>query len=408
MDDRELPLFSAFGIEVEYMIVRDGDLNVAPLADRVLDAAGADGDTEVEVGDLAWSNELALHVIELKTNGPSATLDGLGRTFADHVARVERLLAPHGARLMPTAMHPWMDPAADTALWPHADADIYRAFDRIFGCRGHGWVNLQSIHVNLPFRGDREFAALHAACRVALPILPALAASSPICDGRVQPTLDTRMVVYRDNAARVPSVTGAVVPEPVYSRAEYEGDLLARIYRDLAPLDPAGVLRHEWVNARGCIARFDRSTIEIRVLDTQECAQADLAVAGATIETVRALVEERWAPAAAQKPWHHARLAELLDACVRDGDRAVVRDRDYLDLFAFPERSARAGELWQYLVEEAVSRAAAYPEWRRTLDIVRDRGCLARRIRDAVQAGGALRDVYARLCDCLRNDIAFV
>jgi hypothetical protein len=31
------------------------------------------------------------------------------------------------------------------------------------------------------------------------------------------------------------------------------------------------VLRHEWVNARGAIARFDRSAIEIRVLDVAEC-----------------------------------------------------------------------------------------------------------------------------------------
>ncbi len=93
----------------------------------------------------------------------------------------------------------------------------------------------------------------------------------------------------------MPSVAGAVVPEPVFTRREYEDDLLGGIYRDLAPLDPEGVLRHEWVNARGAIARFDRGAIEIRVLDVQECPAADLAVAGATIAVVRALVEERHA-----------------------------------------------------------------------------------------------------------------
>ena len=48
------------------------------------------------------------------------------------------------------------------------------------------------------------------------------------------------------------------------SHAAYERDILQRIYSDLEPLDPEGVLRHEWVNARGAIARFDRGTVEIR------------------------------------------------------------------------------------------------------------------------------------------------
>src|SRR5690606_34786160 len=126
---------------------------------------------------------------------------------------------------------------------------------------------------------DAEFARLHAAIRPVLPLLPALAASSPVVDGHATGTLDNRLAVYAENCRRVPSVSGAVVPEPVYSRADYETGLLGRIYRDLAPLDPAGTLRHEWVNARGAIARFDRSAIEIRLLDTQECPAADIAVA---------------------------------------------------------------------------------------------------------------------------------
>ena len=50
------------------------------------------------------------------------------------------------------------------------------------------------------------------------------------------------------------------------------------MYDDIAPLDPDAVLQHEWLNARGAIARFDRNTIELRVLDVQECPRADLAI----------------------------------------------------------------------------------------------------------------------------------
>jgi glutamate---cysteine ligase / carboxylate-amine ligase len=152
-------------------------------------------------------------------------------------------------------MHPWMDPRRETRLWPHGNRAIYKTFDRLFDCRGHGWSNLQSTHLNLPFRGDEEFRRLHTAIRLLLPLLPALAASSPFVEGRAAPMLDMRLEVYRHNCARVPSIAGRIVPEWVPTPACYEERILARIQRDLEPLDPERRLHAEWVNARGAIAR---------------------------------------------------------------------------------------------------------------------------------------------------------
>jgi gamma-glutamyl:cysteine ligase YbdK (ATP-grasp superfamily) len=253
-----LHLFEATGIEIEYMIVDRDSLEVRPIADELIKAEAGAYESEIERGDIAWSNELALHVLELKTNGPARRLDGLARRFQENVGDANRRLEPMNAMLMPSAMHPWMDPEKDLRLWPHEYNPVYEAFDQIFGCRGHGWANLQSIHVNLPFADDEEFGRLHAAMRFLLPIMPGLAASSPVVDGRLTGQLDSRLEVYRKNTARIPSVTAAVIPEPVYSRGEYEERILGAIYRDLAPYDPKGILRDEWVNARGCIARFDR------------------------------------------------------------------------------------------------------------------------------------------------------
>ena len=67
---------------------------------------------------IAWSNELVLHVIELKTNGPAPSLDPLPELFQSDVRRINSILRSRDARLMPTAMHPWMDPATETRLWP--------------------------------------------------------------------------------------------------------------------------------------------------------------------------------------------------------------------------------------------------------------------------------------------------
>ena len=47
-----------------------------------------------------------------------------------------------------------------------------------------------------------------------------------------------------------------------------------------------------WVNSRGATARFDRGTIEIRLLDIQECPAADLAIITLIIQVLKWLVSE--------------------------------------------------------------------------------------------------------------------
>lgn len=404
-----LRLFEATGLELEYMIVDRESLAVRPLADRVLGAVGGSGEVEVELGPMAWSNELALHVVEIKTHGPVRSFDGVEALFADSVARIDEILAAHDARLMPTGMHPWMDPASELRLWPHEAGPIYRAFDRIFDCRGHGWANLQSMHVNLPFADDEEFARLHAAIRLVLPILPALAASSPVVDGRPAPVLDARMEFYRNNAARVPSVAGVVVPERVWSREDYEQQLLGGIYRDMAELDPEGILRHEWINARGAIARFDRGAIEIRVIDLQEHSCADLAVARLVVAVVQALAEERLAPLAEQQDWSEHALAAIFRRCLALAEGARV-DLAYARALGWTgAEEPTAGELWRTL-REVVGVELPGPS-AEALEVILDRGSLARRILDDLGSDfdrDRLRSTYRKLCDCLTSQRSFL
>jgi gamma-glutamyl:cysteine ligase YbdK (ATP-grasp superfamily) len=402
-----LGLFQAYGIEIEYAIVDAATLDVRPLADALIEAECGEVAGDAVRGAMTWSNELARHVIELKTSEPEPTLRGLASRFAAEVRHIESLLAPHGARLMPSGMHPWMDPAREFALWPHGDRAIYEAFDRIFDCRGHGWANLQSMHLNLPFDGDAEFGALHAASRALLPLLPALSASSPFQEGRHEGLLDARLEVYRWNAARVPSVTGAVVPEPVFTRAGYQA-LLEGIYADLAPLDPEGTLREEWVNARGCIARFDRSAIEIRVLDAQECPSADLAIAAAVSAVLRALCAEP--RHAALRALDTRRLAGVLHETIRRGEAARIEAPELLGALGLPSAACTAREAWARLIERHVAGDALHAEHLPNLGLLLEEGCLARRILDRVGSSPsrhALRDAYAELCDCLRDNRMF-
>lgn len=405
-----LSLFSGFGIEIEYMIVDDRNLAVLPVSDKLLSSVAGALANEVERGSIAWSNELVMHVIELKTNGPAATLSGLPEPFLDSVRDINaRLKTMHGM-LMPTGMHPWMDPYRETTLWNHGNREIYDTYNRIFNCRGHGWSNLQSMHINLPFADDREFALLHDAIRVLLPVLPALSASTPFADGGFTGLMDTRLEVYRHNSKRIPSITGQVIPEAVSSEEEYKKTILEPMYEDIAPHDPDGILQDEWLNSRGAIARFDRHTIEIRTVDTQETPASDIAVAAMIISVLKTLIAGKWMDPGRLSSISTSVLAKIFQNFIADADEGIIVNRDFLEVFAFPDRKCSGREFWLYLRESVVFENNGNPILAPVLDHILNRGPLARRL---IRATGKdvkrsrLEETYRRLCACLEGGELF-
>lgn len=405
MTQQPLGLFAAYGVELEYMIVDRHALSVRPICDRLLQSVAGEIVSDVELDNLSWSNELALHVVELKTTEPAVELEPLAAQFQEHIGRINERLTQWDAQLMPTAMHPTMSPEREMRLWPHADNAIYQAFNRIFDCRGHGWANLQSVHLNLPFADDAQFGRLHAAIRLLLPLLPALAASSPLIDGRRSGLLDTRLEVYRGNAAKIPSISGQVIPEPVFSRSDYEREIFQRMYRDIAPLDPDGTLQHEWLNARGAIARWDRHAIEIRVLDIQECPVADLAILRAIRGVLQPLVQERYSDYAQQRSVPQAELVELLGRTVGAADEAVVDQPQLLRALGFAgETKLPAREVWMRLLERPVPGAESAAGLTPEIELIFNQGVLARRMTQRVSAeptASELAQLGRDLCDCL-------
>lgn len=410
MKEKNLSLFEGIGIEIEYMIVDRETLDVRPLADELIhDVAGAYSN-DYDGEDISWSNELVLHLVELKTTGPVTSLGETFPLFERDIGRINGLLEKRGCILMPTGAHPWMNPIKETRLWPHEYREIYATYDRIFDCRRHGWANLQSVHINLPFSNDDEFARLHTAIRLLIPLIPAIAASSPILEGRRTDFLDMRMEVYRTNAEKIPSLTSDVIPEAIFSRAAYEREIFDKLYADILPFDVEGVLKGEWLNARGAIARFERMAIEIRVADVQECPQADLALSWGISKLLRLMVEERWTPFEMQKQWTAAPLVSMLARTTKDAENAVIEDKNYLSLFGIAGDSIRAGELWSGIAEKLETDGPGDVQMKETFMEIIKRGTLASAIVKA--AGGDyskenLFSVYKKLCTCLAEDRLF-
>jgi len=305
-----------------------------------------------------------------------------------------------------------MDPLKETKLWPHENNEVYAIYNKIFDCKGHGWSNLQSTHLNLPFYDDEEFAKLHAAVRIVLPILPALCASSPMLDGQLTGMLDTRLKYYKTNQSRIPSITGRVIPEAVFSRRNYLNTIYEKIKNDIAPFDPQQELNPIWVNSRGAIPRFDRGSIEIRIMDIQECPGADLAIVAFVIEVIKALTMGRFIDHETQIKWRTDILAQLLDQTAEKAQDALITNTEYLSVFGFPDKSATAGQLCRHILDSMLKESnGTLQRWKPQLDVIIDKGSLASRIMKSMngdQSKKKVVDVYKQLAGCLAENKMFV
>ena len=404
-------LFEVVGLELEYPVV-DDRLEPRCLVEPAFRWFHGRPTSDIEFDNVGFSNELAAHVFEIKTVDPVRTLHRAERQLLAGLQRFTAALrARFDARLLPTGMHPFMHPSA-TTLWPRAGQRIYRTYDRIFGIRGHGWLNVQASHVNLPFGTEEETVVLHNAIACLLPYLPALAASSPIYEGRIGPYVDNRLAFYRTNQRRIPRITGDVIPEFVGSFREYRSRILKPIYRDLDGIPGGDVIQHEWVNSRGAIVRFMRRAIEIRVVDVQECVRADVAIAVFVRGALRWMVE-RIRAGAMPLPEHRMLVADF-GRTVRDGSGARVTAAHLASRPRVPPRTVR--HALEALLEHAESRVAR-PELP-YLAVIADRlrrGSLSEQIASAVRRRAsrqgarqraAIRGIYEELAGCLeRNEL---
>lgn len=400
-------LFEVFGIELEYMLVRKPDLKVAPIVDRLMKAKNGSIVSDVDNEKIAWSNELVAHVLELKTNGPTADLENLDLLFAENILEINQFLEVLNTKLLPTAAHPLMDPKKEMQLWKHDNSEIYALYNRIFNCRGHGWANVQSMHLNLPFYNDAEFEKLHAAIRILLPIIPALSASSPIFEGKNTGFKDARMEVYKTNQKEIPEMTGKVIPERVFNKETYSREIFEPINKAIKVYDTEDILDQHFLNSRGAIARFDRNAIEIRVIDVQECPKADVAIAVLIVEVLKMLINEETVSLENQKSWGENELLEIFNEVIKEAENAEITNEHYLNLFEI-ENATTAGNVWKQLYFKTKENISG--KHRKTIEFLLENGSLSTRILKAVHGDfseKSLCKIYDRLGKCLAENKLF-
>lgn len=401
------PLFSVLGLELEYMLVDKTTLDVQPLSDLILKKLAGQQVNEVVLGDISISNEFVLHVIELKNTDPQPPSYAIAESFQQTILKLQPLLSEHHIMLLPTGAHPWMNALTETKRWPHGDKSIYELYDTIFDCKGHGWANLQSMHINLPFDSDDHFCELHNIVRHLLPLLPALAASTPILDGKATGLLDTRLSFYGKNQIKIPSIAKDIIPESVTSEKQYYTDILKPMYQDISAFDPHGILQFEWLNSRGAIPKFERHSLEIRIVDSQECVGADIAIALA----VHTILKNHHEKISGTTPLQcsTSELRTIYEDAIQEGLTTLVDSPSFLAYWHLStEKKLTIREVWSILLERVGNDLDKTSQT--ALANILNYGNLSERILKACHGSTAknkLLSIYRQLGECLLSNEQF-
>ena len=396
LDNRGKPTYKTLevlGPEHEFSLVND-ELKALPIADKVLKDFHGRIVTFVEHPHFTFGKELQLHVMEVKPNEPFASPVDFEETMQEAVCTLQDFVdRKYGARLLGTGMHPLLK-LEDTRVWPHRHRQIYQAYSKVFNLKKHGWLNIQSYQLNLPYSDETSGILLHNLLANICPYLPAVAASSPIYEGRVGEDVDNRLRFYKENQFEVPSITGDVVPEYVTSFGQYKKEIIDKYSRDMAA---AGIgellLGKDWVNSRGAIFRFDRKALEIRVMDEQECVKSDVALSCFIRALLRGLIGGR------MESLPHEILTRDYSSVVREG----------LDTQLQNPRGKTAREVCQSFLQIAFENASE--EEKKYLSIVQKRielGNLSEILRERIRRKSrktdikeAIVSVYSRLAESL-------
>jgi hypothetical protein len=372
------------------------ELNVLPIMDKVIKDFYGRIVNFVQQPGFTFGKELQLHVMEIKPNTPFRSPEIFDETMHKAVLSLLNFLEErYKAFLLGTGMHPLLR-LEETGVWPHRHRQIYEEYSKVFDLKRHGWLNIQSFQLNLPYSNEDNGILLHNLLANMCAYLPAIAASSSIYEGKFGENIDNRLHFYMLNQNEVPSITGDVIPEYVSSFGQYRKEIIERYSLDLANASVEGLLHKDWVNSRGVIFRFDRKALEIRVMDEQECVKSDVALSCFIRAALRGLMRED---------------AEFLphDILVKDFNSIVTSG---LDSRVLHSHGSTARQVCQHFLKIAWENATK--EEKKYLPIIQERieyGSLSEIIRKRIRVKAqktdfreAIISIYSMLIKSLKDN----
>lgn len=361
------------GTEHEYSI-NDNRFNPLPVSDLILKSLCGSFASEILFGDVKLSKELQKTVLEFIPRTPAHNLTALEAQLTKGVQKFYHIFRDRYV-LLGLGMHPTLT-LDRTAVWDHDEYEYYEVYDRLFNIRQHGWLNIQSLQINLSYSSEKELVTTYNRLRSVLPYLVALTASSPLVEGRLTGTVDNRLIYYQENQKEIPRICNRILPDKLHSVDDYRATQ-EEIFKELR-LRGADILCEEWVNSSGLIIRFSRGCVEIKALDEQECIRSDMAVCAFT----QSLLRCNTLPVDTDQDTLHARMEDA----IRHGT-AELR----------PELEQLYKTAWSHATDEE----------RMYLPVIHDRieqGSLAELIRNRFLEEGETLPILYDMAMCLKKN----
>lgn len=331
------------GPEHEFSVV-DDNLRAMSIVDTIMKDLHGRIVNAVEYPKYVVGKELQSHVLELKSKKPFHSPTDFEETMQESLLTVlDFIKSRYGASLLGTGMHPLLR-IPEANIWSHRHRAIYRAYEKIFNLRQHGWLNIQAFQLNLPYGGRKRGPTFHNIMANIVPYIPAITAASPIYEEKFGDYVDNRLYFYRNNQNEIPSLVGDVIPDYVSTTEEYVETVIGRYSNELARANAEKCITNvEWINSRGIVFRFDRHAIEIRLIDEQECIRSDVAISCLVRAAMRGLLREE-------------NQAQLLphELLVKDFNSVVKRG---LDAKVQHPKGPTSRDVCRYLLELASNNA---------------------------------------------------
>lgn len=266
----------------------------------------------------------------------------------------------------------------------------------------------QGLRLELPFGKPGDFGKLMAAVRVALPLIPAISASTPFSGGKAAGVRSSRLRAWLDEADRHPARVSGFIPEPLFDLADHDREVLGPIAQALGPSGRDGAIDPTLLDWRAASVSHDPDAIVINAIDMQENPAADMAVLEFVIAVLRALTSGRWVSSYLQRAWSTGDLMAVMSATIAQGGQAVITNRDYLLMFGLmKQEELPAAKLLQHIFVELYGDLSANA--RDHVALIIEHGELAGRL--LARAGKRpsperVREIHAALAAC-RSGAAF-
>jgi carboxylate-amine ligase len=347
------------GLEEEFALLEPRSLELAHRFEDVYAACRAD-----ELLAESAAGELIAAEIEIRS--------GRSQTFAEAVERQQErrdrlfeLVRGMGLALGAMGTHPWADYRDQRII----DTPHYRRLQRELG-----WVaqrnNTWSLHVHVGIRGADRAIAVCDRMRELLPLLLAASANSPFLDRRDTGLATVRSEIFTRTFPR------CGVPSPFGDWAAYR-DFVALLQRTETIVESTQL----WWSVR---PHHEFGTVEVRICDAQTRGEESSALAALIAACVAQSAVDLDEGAGAGPPLADREIEENHWRAIRHG-----MDGKLIDFRA-------GGELVE--AREALERVLGWTEPSRArlgLDVALPARNGAQRVREAIDAGASIEEIYA-------------